>query len=228
MDYRLVKSARRKNTISLQVRSGGTVVVRAPLRTSKEEIESFLEEKKAWLRKTVLEQKERERDCREKTFKTGESFLYLGKSYPLRVIEGDGFDGNGPPLKFSGGRFTLKSGESAEGKTHFEVWYRQKAFDYILRRTRVFSLGLQCFPSFVRLSDARRRWGSCSSDNRLSINWRLIMAPPKVIDYVILHELLHIKEKSHSRRFWKLMETILPDYREHRYWLKENGHRLTV
>lgn len=177
----------------------------------------------------VLEQKERERTCRGKTFKTGETFLFLGKSYQLQVIKkSDGLDGNGAPLTFSGGRFILESGEAVKGKTHFESWYRQKAFDHIMQRSQALSLDLQCFPSRVRLSDAHRRWGSCSADDRLSINWRLIMAPPKVIDYVILHELLHIKEKSHSRRFWKLMEILMPDYREHRYWLKENGHRLIV
>lgn len=79
-----------------------------------------------------------------------------------------------------------------------------------------------------RLSGAKKRWGSCSSKKTISINWRLIFAPPDIIDYVITHELAHLKHMNHSKRFWKLVETYIPNYKDKRKWLNENDFLLRV
>jgi hypothetical protein len=95
-------------------------------------------------------------------------------------------------------------------------------------RIRHYSGMIGLYPDRLRISNARFRWGSCSRDNSLSFSWRLAMAPSLIIDYVVVHELAHIKEKNHSRSFWALVETMMPDYRKHRHWLKENGHLLDI
>ena len=78
----------------------------------------------------------------------------------------------------------------------------------------------------ITVRDQKSRWGSCSSRGTLSFNYRLIFAPPKVLDYVVIHELCHLTHMNHSKEFWNMVEDILPDYKEHRKWLKENGHTL--
>ena len=75
----------------------------------------------------------------------------------------------------------------------------------------------------VRLSSARTRWGSCSARGNLNFHWKLILMPPEVLDYVVVHELAHRREMNHSPRFWAIVEKVLPDYKERRRWLKENG-----
>ncbi len=226
--YVLMKSKRRKKTLSLEVRRDGTIVVQAPERTSKREIEGFIRAKEAWLRERLREQQERERECTEKIFVSGEAFLFLGEAYPLTVLEACGRNGSDPPLVFTGRRFLLRDEYAAEGKTLFAGWYKERARERIAERLRYFCPPLGCFPRNVRLSNARHRWGSCSADDRIYVSWRIVMAPPPVMDYVILHELLHMKEKNHSRRFWGLMEAVLPGYREQRLWLTGNGHLLDI
>lgn len=224
--YELVRSRKRKKTISLQVRRDGTVVIQAPYHTPKSEIDHLIEEKKSWLRKRLQEHRERKRG--EKCFTTGEAFLYLGHSHPLVILDAGGNDGRTPLLIFSGRRFLLREDHAADARHLFTEWYRERAGEHIAGRVRHFSSALKSFPRSVGISNAACRWGSCSADNRLFFSWRLIMAPPPVIDYVILHEFSHLHEKNHSRRFWNLMEAVLPDYNEHRRWLRENGHLLTL
>ncbi|HEY3277579.1 MAG TPA: M48 family metallopeptidase, partial [Syntrophorhabdaceae bacterium] len=83
-------------------------------------------------------------------------------------------------------------------------------------------------PKGLTITSARTRYGSCSASNRISLTWRLVMAPYSVIDYVILHELAHIKIKNHSRQFWDFLETMVSDYRDRRLWLREHGRLLVI
>ncbi len=224
--YELLRSRKRKKTISLQVKRDGTVVIQAPHHTPKGEIERFIEEKKSWLRKQIKEQRERERG--KKSFANGETFLFLGNPYPLVILDTRGEDNPRVPLAFSGQRFLLRGDHAAGAGRLFTEWYRERAGEHIPERVRHFSSLLWSFPRSIRISNAACRWGSCSADNRLFFSWRLVMAPPPVIDYVILHEFVHMYEKSHSRRFWDLVEAVLPDHGKYRLWLRENGHILTL
>lgn len=224
--YELVRSRKRKKTISLQVRRDGTVVIQAPHYTPKGEIERIIEEKKSWLRKRIKEQQERERE--KKSFTGGEAFLFLGKSYPLVIVHAGGDDRQILPLTFSSEHFLLRGDHAAEARSLFTEWYRERAGEHIPERVRHFSTLLRSFPRGIRISNAACRWGSCSADNKLFFSWRLVMAPPQVIDYVILHEFVHMNEKSHSPRFWNLLEAVLPDHGKYRLWLRENDHLLTL
>lgn len=204
----------------------GVIVVRTPVRTSKKEIRQFLDKKRGWLNKRILEQKTKEWECREKSFTTGEEFLFLGSKYPLQITHGDGLAGHDGPLIFSNNQFVLQSDFIFQGRALFKAWYRRKARQYFAERTQYYRMILPAFPAEIRISHAQSRWGSCSPEDRIFVSWRLIMAPPPVIDYVLLHEFVHTIEKGHSRRFWDLLESILPDHRKRRLWLREHGHLL--
>ena len=222
LNFQLIRSKRRRKTISLHIKEDGRIVISVPYHTPKGEIEGFIKEKESWIIKKFSE-KERSIKEAEKAFTPGEKFLYLGESYPLEI---GGTNDKGLPLKLSFGKFILDKDYLKEARDVFIHWYKREAKEKIEGRVHYFNNRLQLFPKGLRITSAKYRWGSCSRDSRLSFSWRIIMAPLNVIDYVIIHELIHIKEKNHSKRFWTYLETILPNYMEHRFWLKENGHRL--
>ncbi len=107
-----------------------------------------------------------------------------------------------------------------------EKRYRDAARDYIPKRVEYYHQFTGGNYSKITIRDQKTRWGSCSSNGTLSFSFRLMMAPPRVLDYVVVHELCHLTHMNHSSDFWNMVETILPDYKEHRKWLKENGHTL--
>lgn len=107
-------------------------------------------------------------------------------------------------------------------------WLRSEAKEYLSKRTEELSISHSIQFSKVTIRDQRTRWGSCSSKKNINLNWKLIMAPSDIIDYVIIHELCHIKEMNHSQGFWSLVQTYIPDYVERRKWLKMNGKKLVI
>ena len=226
MDHRLnvhlIRSKKRRKTLSLRIKEDGKIVLYVPYHTPKGEIEGFIKEKESWVIKKISE-KERSIKETEKAFIPGEKFLYLGESYPLEIRESDHQE---PSLKLSFGKFILGQEYMEEARDLFTQWYKREAKEVIAGRMDYYSNRLHLFPKGIKITSAQYRWGSCSRNNRLSFSWRMIMAPLTIIDYILTHELAHIKEKNHSKRFWRYLESILPDYRKQRLWLKENGHRL--
>jgi predicted metal-dependent hydrolase len=213
----------RRKTLALEIMPDETVIVRAPQKAPMERIFAFVRSKLSW----IIEKKQyvRQRYPKEidKKFEEGEEFLFLGEPCRLSI----GLATN-PPLILNEKNFVL-SGENIErAKELFQKWYRVEALKLISERVKYYSeiTGLEY--SRLRISNAQRRWGSCSARGSLNFSWRLIMAPLAVIDYVIVHELSHIKIKNHSKNFWLLVESIYPDYKAQRKWLRNNYHLLKI
>jgi predicted metal-dependent hydrolase len=225
LSYTLIRSRRRKKTLSLQIRRDGSVVIQAPFRTPLTEIDHFYEDKKQWLQKKIAHRQRQKQTRQPRTYQTGERFLYLGSFYPLTLLEERPA---AQSLTFTGQEFILSSDRPDGNRVLFGLWYQRQARAHLEERVRHFSRFVQRFPSAVGLSNARSRWGSCSPENRLTFAWRLIMAPPEVIDYVVVHEVSHMVVRNHSGDYWRLVEHILPDYKGQRAWLKEHGHRLVI
>lgn len=213
----IIKTQRR--SISLTIDQQGKLIVRAPLGIPDHYIESFVVEKRKWI---LAKQEEfRSRETRQNLrYQTGETFLYLGKKYPLQVV-----DEQIEPFKFSEG-FYLRRSSLKEAPALFEKWYRAQAQDWILKRLVFYTQRYGFQYNQVRFKNTRSRWGSCSSKQNLNYNFRLILAPPDVIDYVVVHELVHLVHKNHSKNFWQAVAKILPRYKMQREWLKINGSRL--
>jgi predicted metal-dependent hydrolase len=224
--YILKRSRKRRKTISLQITGQSDVVVSAPHFTPVAEINSFIEQKYEWIQKNIQRQKEQKLQTGEKLYVSGESFYFLGTPYPLEVF----FQTNLPVgLVFWNNRFYLNcQDDPARRKNYFIKWYKTKAKEYFTEQVEHIGRRLQLLPNSIRITSAWTRWGSCSQDDNLAFSFRLIMAPQNVVDYVIVHELMHIREKNHSARFWKLMEAAMPEYKTHRSWLKENGHKFIL
>ena len=224
--YTLKKSRKRIKTISLQISDKSELVITAPNFTPISEINRFVQEKQSWIYKAIHKHKEAAIENRAKKYITGENFYYLGVSYPLEVF----FE----PLENAGvvfwdNHFYLNAQGSKDLRKHyFVLWYKKKAHEYFRGRVDFFSLMLKLQPGSVRITSAVSRWGSCSGDNNLAFSFRLMMAKPEVIDYVVVHELMHIKEKNHSAKFWQLVEKVMPQYKLHRRWLKDNNSKFAL
>ncbi len=222
ISYTVKRSRKRKKTILLQVCDDAKIIVSAPYFTPADDIRRFVEQKKGWLAKILARQKQETAQLKDKEYETGEHLFYLGQLFPLEVFF-EPFEKEG--VVFRNNRFYLNCrGDKALKKHYFISWYKQKADKFIRHRVDFFSKMLKLPYEKISITSAESRWGSCSEDNSISFSYRLIMAPPDVVDYVIVHELTHIREKNHSSRFWKKVEEVIPSFREQRRWLNHN-HR---
>jgi predicted metal-dependent hydrolase len=215
---KLIRSHRR--TLSIEISPEAEIIVRAPMRMPSSIIEQFIRDKQYWIIQK-LELVKKKHIHKQKEFLDGEKFLYLGKEIELRIS-----DEKVSALRIEDGCFILNQKYQKRAKKVFTVWYRGEAFRVISERVKVYSHQYNIKHSEIKLSNASGRWGSCSPNGNLNFNWRLIMAPMEVIDYVIVHELAHIEIKNHSKRFWIKVESIIPSYKICRRWLKDHGSRM--
>ncbi len=216
---KLVRSKRR--TIALIVERDGSLTVRAPRRAAAADIQSFILEKQEWIIRT-REKFKSLTEVSKKEYKDGDTFLFLGNEYGLTLVKPQR-----PALKFENG-FRLGNAVQNNGERFFTQWYKEQAYKVIADRVKVFSVQFGFVPKQVKISSARTRWGSCSPDGTLNFTWRLIMAPLDVVDYVVVHELVHLRVKDHSRRFWHEVEKILPEYKDRKKWLRAHGESLSL
>lgn len=210
--------------MTLKIERDGAIVIRVPEMTTKGEIDDFYRSKIPWISKQLKEHKETIAALASpKRYVTGENFLYLGDEYPLQHVENVHAG-----LALSRGVFTLGRGSAQDGREAFIKWYKARAKEIFGRRVGHYSKLFNLVPRGIRVTSARSRYGSCSPGNNLSFSYRLVMAPYSVIDYIIVHELAHIKIKNHSKHFWEFMAELMPDYRQHKLWLKKKGHLLEI
>ena len=208
-----------RKTLSLSINENADLVVRAPHRVSYDEIQKFISEKSAWIdNKQRLIKAQLEDNLNQNS---SDNCLYLGSLYPLKI------DNNSiEPISFNGQMFTITNVNRERISLSLKSWYKKRFIEVALPRLSYFSDKHNLKVNQVRVKEQKTLWGSCSSKNNINLNYLLIMAPMKVIDYVIVHELVHTIHKNHSAKFWQKVETIMPNYKDARNWLKENGYRL--
>jgi hypothetical protein len=223
-DYRLIRSRKRKKTVTLALSREGIAIVRAPYGVPTAEIALFVEKKRAWLNRKMAEFKTDFLGRSAVPLNPEEGIFYLGKTYPL-FLQGDEMRLK-DTLHWTGDAFHLTCRNVSAGKALLGNWYKDQARNIIPARVAHYSAVMGVIPSSVRVSSARFRFGSCSAEKRVSLSWRLMMAPVTVIDSVIIHELAHLKEMNHSERFWSFVRMFCTDYDRHKKWLKKEGRRL--
>ena len=207
--------------MALVVTRDATVVVRAPWRTPVGYIEDYIYRNSAWIRRKLAEMARRQAP-RARKFVSGEEFLYLGKFYKLQVVDELASD-----VELGEGFFISKKA-AGNAREVMARWYKTQAAKKISERCSWYAKATGLAPTSIKVSNAEKRWRSCGPAGTLNFSWRLVMAPLRVIDYVVVHELVHLKEKNHSNRFWMALEAIMPDYHEGKRWLKDNGLVLRV
>jgi predicted metal-dependent hydrolase len=126
------------------------------------------------------------------------------------------------------GAFLLAARQREKARAVFENWYRQQAAQVIKPRTSDLAEQNGFQFQIIRINGAKTRWGSCGPKGSLNFSWRLVMAPPEIIDYVIIHELVHLRVRNHSKRYWAAVNQIMPDFKQRRAWLQKNGYQLSL
>jgi len=222
MEIKIDKIIRsRRRTLALQITPDARLIVRAPKHASLDYIKNTISKKKGWIEEKQRLMQKRCKDIITREFKEGGEFFYLGKRYRLSMVEGS------ENLSFDSG-FKLGHSHRDKAKELFSDWYKKRAFDKISERVEWYCALFGLKHNSVRVTDAQKRWGSCSIDDKLCFSWRLVMAPLEVIDYVVIHELAHLKERNHSKKFWDGVREMMPDYKKNLKWLKDNDHLLSL
>lgn len=210
----------KRRTLALVITRDARLLVRAPTRTTRAAIDAFLRAKAHWVLTGLAQVKERNRQAQAPAMREGTVFFFLGKPIPLAWSSGPGL-----PLRLDEGRFLLRPERASDGQALLQRWYLNQAKTLFPMRVQLYAAQMGIDPGGIALSKARTRWGSCSRRG-VRFSWRLIQAPLEIIDYIVVHELAHRQVANHSSRFWALVASFLPDWRERRRWLKEKGASL--
>ena len=226
IEYEVIRSKRK--TLGICIRQGD-VIIKAPFGITKEQIHSLILLKANWIVRKLEENEPLWKKNEEKIYQEGTIIKYRGRDLRIRII----------PSTQKKARVTLEGMEIiiATSVTSSEAikgvvndWYYEKARERFKERVDyyVHEVPEVQTPNQIRIKDQKTRWGSCSSKRNLNFNYRIVMAPDEVLDYIVVHELSHIKFMNHSKEFWKEVARILPNYQNLRLWLRKNQSSLEI
>lgn len=221
MTYIIQKSAKRRK-LTITVERDRSVVVHAPEGTSDEKIEQVVASKRQWIYEKIGHP-QKYQDLPHppgKELVSGESALYLGRQYRIEVVKTGLAE-----IQFAQ-RFLIPASQTSKRAETLREWYIDKAKEKIVPRVEQHARQLGVDVAEVKIVDSRYRWGSCTLNNNVNFNWRLIKAPMFVIDYVIVHELAHLIEANHTPRFWNIVRAQAPTMEKAKAWLQEHGQLL--
>lgn len=214
----------RRKTFELRVVSTSRILIKAPIGIKNEFIFELLNKKENWLVKQLDILKEREKDIIQPlNYQEGDSILYLGSEYTLSI---NCMKGSPVYVELEANTLNLTLSNLYEVKYSLENWYKEQCLNIIKERVEYYQSYIHRIPTKIIIKEQKKRWGSCNSKKELRFNWHLIKVPFNVIDYVVVHEMCHLIHMNHSKEFWSLVEELMPNHKEHRKWLKENGYKI--
>lgn len=225
--YQLLPGADRKTT-DIVIERDGQISVRAPLRMTPEQVDETVLSKRIWIYRNLADWRDLNATRVVREWVNGESFCYLGSSYRLQLV-----NEQDEPLKLKDGRFCLlrsviESGGKAAAHHAFVTFYKEKGLCRLTKRVTHFASKVGVPPGTVLIKDIGYRWASCLKNGDLHFHWKCLMAPPTIIDYIVVHELCHLHHRDHSAAFWNEVDKVLPDYRDRKEWLRVRGAELDL
>lgn len=220
INIQIIRSKRRR-TSQIEIRNK-QVVIRAPHYLPQFLIKKFVKDKYNWISKH-LNQQSQQPTPKSKQFVDGEHFLLLDTPFTLHTETCKSTYTHFSDQKLTIGVPSRVQNTKQYVRKKMEAWYKETALNHIQERTAFHAKQMGGTPTSIKVREYKRRWGSCSSQGALSFNWRIIMAPPTAIDYVVIHELAHLQEFNHSKKFWTLIEQVMPDYKTQIKWFKNEA-----
>lgn len=224
--YRVERS--RRSTADIIIERDGSVLVRAPQWVDDARLRSIVESKRSWIYQGLAEWRDLNATRVLREYKSGEGFLYLGRSYRLLLVSDQE-----EPVALRSGRFCLRRdvvdrGGVSAAKTAFREFYARRGRERLEASVRYHAPKVGVNPASVDVRELGNRWASCSPNGEIAFHWKCVMAPQTVIDYVVVHELCHLHEADHTDAFWNEVDKVMPGYRERKEWLRKNGAGLDV
>ena len=223
IEYNLKRS--RRKTASIYIERDGSVSVLAPESLTDTDIDSMIESKRKWIYTGLAEWEDLNATRVRREYVNGESFLYLGRSYRLQLV-----DDQEKPLLLKNGYFCLRSNKAVpdNAESSFKEFYREKGKVKVAERVDFYQRRIGVTPKSVRIIDLKNRWASCSDRGNLNFHWKIMMTPMRILDYIVVHELIHLIHPNHTEAFWNELDKILPDFKERKEWLRVNGAGLEI
>lgn len=220
-----VKRSKKRKTISIFVDPIEGVFLRAPLKPTMNFLSKLIHSKAAWILDKQHRIDEVMDNFPEREFITGETFLYLGRQLRLKIFKSK----NKSSITVKGGRFLVNLNNDLDTiavvRNKLIHWYKIHAKIILSKRVKMYAKKMNLIVPKIILANQSKRWGSCNHKGCIRFNWHIIMAPVWLIDYIVVHELCHLKHINHSKDFWKILGTILPDYEVRRERLRKEGSK---
>ncbi len=206
-----------RKTFSLKIDENGALIIRAPKGSTINDIAQIINRKIRWIEKAQKSVQEFREHIKPKNYVDGEAFFYLGAKVTLRFVETDRVYADGNYL------FAPSVGKES-AQREIQQWYLNEARKIFSHIVADFAKKMNVAYSIIRVKNSRTRWGSCGKNGSINLNWRLVMTPPEVIEYIIIHELAHIVHRNHSKHFYNFVRRFCPNYKAMEQWLRTNSH----
>ncbi len=213
----------KRKTLSIFVERDGSVSALVPDSITEDELYEVLKSKEYQIHKNLAEWKQLNDRRMDREYVSGQSFMYLGRNYRLKLV-----DETTGSVQFIKNQFIFGKSETEKGREYFIAFYKEKLMNKIQPLVKRCSGQLGVTSRDIRIMDLQNRWASCSSNSNLNFHWKCAMIPMDVLQYIVVHELAHLLHDNHTAQFWNEVDKIIPNYKEHVQWLKENGSRLDV
>lgn len=207
-----------RRSLEITVDRSGDLILSAPAAAPEAALRDFVQRKRTWVYQQLARQETLSREVPTKVFVDGEGFLYLGRSYRLRLV-----DESIAPVKLMGGRFVMPKELAGEGRDHMIRWYSGNATRWLTSKVADFTARMEVLPAGVKVQDLGYRWGSCGKGGLLYFHWKTVLLPARIAEYVVVHEMAHLHEPHHTPAFWRRIERALPDFELRKEWLFRNG-----
>ena len=207
---------KKRKSMQIKLIKPYTIIITTPNILNNDMVKNILLQKSSWLIKHNLNII----SCQSKTSALVNKVLFLGKEYTLTFEDVNYVILNSDTL-------VLPKSYTNKANLILKKWLLHQATSFLMEKTNFWSNQLKVKPNLIKLKDQKTRWGSCSSNGNINYNWRIIMAPENIIDYLVIHELSHWKVPNHSVAFWNTVSSFDPNYKNNRNWLKEHGLILT-
>lgn len=222
--FTLTRSKRK--TASIYVERDGEVTILVPDKLTDAEVNALIESKLVWIYKNLAEWCDLNATQVEREFVNGEGFLYLGRSYRLKLVEDQT-----QPLILKNGYFCLRTGSNGkkvDAHETFKEFYREKGTQKISNRVAFYAPQMGVTPKGIKVQELQHRWASCTKAGMLNFHWKTMMAPLTILDYIVVHELAHLIHANHTEAFWNEVDKVLPDYLDRKQWLRVNGAGMSL
>ena len=225
---------RKRKSITIKIKHIDKITVISPQKVSKKIIKEMLIEKGDWILEKLNDYKSGEEYYKDKNFTSGEKFFYLGKEYTLKIIESnDNITNKSKSDIYIEGNYIIFKTINKDKeyiKNNLKKWYKKESEKIVLERLAycrdMSEIMIKLIPNSIKVKEQKKRWGTCTSKRDIYINSKISMARPEAIDYILVHEFSHLIYMNHSKEFYNLVKSIMPNYKDQETWLKENSYKL--